>query len=389
MSVNPSYNPNTETEYHNRTPEGVDDLRGLLMRLQMKEMTPMNPGKDSHPQRQKLYEQFALVAMLIKNQTPETRIQFIDIARLLKPDIYPSIDKDHIVKILVKWIILKPKAEQLQKNPQFMSVVYDLLYFMEQYQHTQKHIYQYIPIYYHYNTFDEIDSPISLTGYISMPVSQNKSLRIRDTCLELAMTLKDPDKIRVKFLDLAYYFEPIFRKTSLQKYSENDINSYILDQWKIILTLIDRVNQEPKNNTSSKTMLNVLQHQMKSYTDTLSQSRSYTAPMHAQTVQNTHNYRTHNEQRHYPKRGYAVWPTNNTQNTTQNRTYPRVLPYKLWSTRNEIASQEPASHLTGPVDQVRPCRCRGCTGCDGKPGHCRCIGRCRCVHDADTDAREV
>jgi hypothetical protein len=55
---------------------------------------------------------------------------------------------------------------------------------------------------------------------------------------------------------------------------------------------------------------------------------------------------------------------------------------------NNIDTQEFDKHLADPVDQVRPCRCRGCTGCDGKPGHCRCIGRCRCVHDAG-DARDV
>jgi hypothetical protein len=44
--------------------------------------------------------------------------------------------------------------------------------------------------------------------------------------------------------------------------------------------------------------------------------------------------------------------------------------YQVGST---VASQESTSDLAG---QVRPCRC------DGTPGNCRCIGPCRCVHDA-------
>ena len=59
------------------------------------------------------------------------------------------------------------------------------------------------------------------------------------------------------------------------------------------------------------------------------------------------------------------------------------------ATNHGVTNSIDTSDLAAPVDQVRPCRCRGCTGCDGKPGHCRCIGRCRCVHDADADAREV
>jgi hypothetical protein len=396
MSVNPSSDPNTEIEYHNPVPSGLKNMKGLLRRLQMTHMdnalsTHWNesmPEKDDKSDRQNLYTQFALVSMLIQNQTAETRIQFIDLAYLFNPVYHPRISVEQIVKIFIKWDNLKSKANELQKNRKFQAHVYKLLVLMEHYERYHEEVFMTIPTYYHFDPIDsefsnfEIISPTSLTGNISMPVSLDKSLRIRNTCLELAMQLKDPYEIRVKFLDLAYYFEPIFRKTSLEKYSQNAINSYILDQWKIILTLIDRVNREPKNIISTKQMLHVLQYQMQSYTDTLSQSQSYKAHTYAQTVQNTHNSRTYHANMNYPKRGYAGWPANNTQNTTKNRTYPRVIPYNHWVTRNEIVSQEPASHLTAPADQVRPCRCRGCTGCDGKPGHCRCIGRCRCVHDA-------
>ena len=204
-----------------------------------------------------------------------------------------------------------------------------------------------------------------------MPVSPNKSLRIRDTCLELAMTLKDPDKIRVKFLDLAYYFEPIFQKKQFEKYSKNTIDSYILDQWKIILTLIDQVHWNTKNTTSSKTMLNVLQYQMKSYTDTLSQSKSNTA-------------HKHHKSRLLPTVIHTIQPTNYGTNPTRKGMYPVIsYPRNIWRTRNELASQERTSDLADPVDQVRPCRCAGCR-CRG----CECCnscgqdGRCRCAHDA-------
>lgn len=46
---------------------------------------------------------------------------------------------------------------------------------------------------------------------------------------------------------------------------------------------------------------------------------------------------------------------------------------------NKLASQESTSDLADPVNQVRPCRCEGCPGCDGTPGDCRCTGRCRCA----------
>lgn len=50
-----------------------------------------------------------------------------------------------------------------------------------------------------------------------------------------------------------------------------------------------------------------------------------------------------------------------------------------YQVRNKLASQESTSDLADPVNQVRPCRCEGCPGCDGTPGHCRCTGRCRCA----------
>ena len=373
MPVNPSSDRSTETEYHNRTPEGVDDLRGLLMRLQMKEMTPMNPGKDSYSQRQQLYEQFALVAMLIKNQTPETRIQFIDIARLLKPDIYPSIDKDHIVKIFVKWIILKPKAEQLQKNPQFMSVVYDLLCFMELYQRTHKHIYQYIP---HYDPI-EIDSSMSLAGGIYGQETPERRLFIRDVCLELAMTMKETPKIRVQFLNLAYYFEPTFRTNLVKRTFEDNVKLEIQEQWRMMQNLIDFSNHNVDHHHKTKTLLEILQRAMDSYTVTPAQSHSYTA-------------HKHHKSRVLPTVIHTIQPTNYGTNPTRKWTYPEFLkPRNIWRTRNELASQEITSDLAGPVDQVRPCHCAGCK-CRG----CECCnscgqdGRCRCVHDP-ADAREV
>jgi hypothetical protein len=394
MSASPSCDPNTDTEsqvMQNPVPSGLEDMQGLLRRLQMTHIdntlsTHWNesmPKNDDTYYRQNLYTQFALVAMLIQNQKTEIRIQFIDLAYLLNPVDHPRISVQQIVKIFIKWDNLQYKANELQKNRKFEGFVYNLLCWMKDYQQYHKDIFRTIPTYYHFEPIDskfpnfEISSPISLAGHISGAVSPDKRLQIRDTCLELAMKLKDNYKIRVKFLDLAYYFEPIFRETTLKIYSENAINSTILDQWKIILTLIDQVNQEPTNNTSIKQMLHSLQYQMQSYTDALSQSQSYTVPTHAQTVQNTYNSRTHNA-KNYPKRGYAVWPANNTQNTTRKWTYPR-----LWRTRNELASQEITSDLAGPVDQVRPCRCAGCR-CRG----CECCnscgqdGRCRCAHDA-------
>ena len=102
-------------------------------------------------------------------------------------------------------------------------------------------------------------------------------------------------------------------------------------------------------------MLHVLQYQMKSYTDVLSQSQSYTVPTYTQTVPNTYKNDTCQEM---IKTYNSRIPTVKHLKGTQNRIYPRVIPYKSWFTRNEIAGQEPDSHLTSPVDQVRPCRCR-------------------------------
>ena len=53
--------------------------------------------------------------------------------------------------------------------------------------------------------------------------------------------------------------------------------------------------------------------------------------------------------------------------------------------KTRLGTQICTSDLADPVDQVRPCRCRGCPGCDGQPGHCRCIGRCHCRCAQDTD----
>jgi len=294
MSASPSCDPNTDTEsrvIHNPAPTGLEDLRGLLTRLQSKYMTPMLPGRDSHSQRQQLYEQFALVAMLIKTETPEIRIQFIDIARLLKPDIYPSIGKDHIVKIFVKWIILKPKVEELREIPAFMSMVSFLLYYMAMYEHTERHIYQYIPDY----DPNEIDSSMSLAGGIYNQETPEKRLWIRDVCLELAMTMKDTPKIRVLFLDLAYYFEPIFRTKLMNYASEDNVNLEIKEQWQIIQNQIYFRNRNVNYDHETTALLNRLQHDMNSYTV------------------------------NYQKRGYAVWPTRNTHNTTGKRGYPKIL----------------------------------------------------------------
>jgi len=291
MSASPSCDPHTDTEYrvmHNPEPTGLEDLRGLLTRLQSKDMTPMLPGKDSHSQRQQLYEQFALVAMLIKTQTPETRIQFIDIARLLKPDIYPSIGKDHIVKIFVKWIILKPTVEELREIPAYMSMVSFLLYYMAMYEHTERHIYQYIPDY----DPIEINLSMSLAGVIYGQETPEKRLWIRDVCLELAMTMKDTPKIRVLFLDLAYYFEPTFRMKLMKYTSEDNVNLEIKEQWQIIQNQIYFRNRNVNYDHETKALLNRLQYDMNSYTQ---------------------------------KRGYAVWPTRNTHNTTGNRGYPKIL----------------------------------------------------------------
>ena len=232
MPVNLSSDLNTETEYHNPASEGVEDLHVLLMRLQMTHMnntlstqwnTTMREEEVEKFIRQNLYYFFALVAMLLQNQTEETRIQFIDIAYLLNPVYHPRISVEQIVKIFVKWNNLEYKANELRKNSKFEDFVDNLFYYMTYYQKYHQNIFRTIPTYYHfepmtYSKFPkfEISSPISLKAYIYMPVSSNKSLRIRDTCLELAMTLKDPDKIRVKFLDLAYYFEPIFQKKILK-----------------------------------------------------------------------------------------------------------------------------------------------------------------------------
>jgi hypothetical protein len=55
---------------------------------------------------------------------------------------------------------------------------------------------------------------------------------------------------------------------------------------------------------------------------------------------------------------------------------------QVYQVGTTFASQESTSDLADLAAQVRPCRCEGCPGCDGTPADCRCIGTCRCVHDA-------
>jgi hypothetical protein len=349
MPASPFSDQNKETKSevaYNPASVGLEGLWGLLMRLQTP-MKPMIPAEDDIPRRQQLYNQFALVAMLIRTQTAETRIQFIDLAYLFNPKYHPSIDTDHIVKIFAKWIPLKSKAEELQKNAVYIGVVYDLCYFMALYEHKQKNIFQYIP---EYDPID-IDLPMSLAAGIYGQETPVKRLWIRDVCLELAMTMKDTHTIRVQFLNLAYFFEPLFRTGLMNRFSEDTVKFYIREQWQMMQNVIAFRNRKADNYNKTKTLLEILERAMNSYTVTPAQSQRYAAPSaHVIPVRFSQN-------RMYTRSTYAQTPL---------------------GTRNELASQETTSDRAGPV-VMRPCRCEGCPGCDGTPGRCRC----RCA-DADT-----
>ncbi len=390
MSASRSCHPNIDTEsqvIHNPAPTGLEDLRGLLFRLKNQTMTEMKPGKDSYEQRKQLYEQFVLVAMLIKTETPETRIQFIDIARLLNPDTYKSIDENHILKILVKWKILKSEAKKLQKIPAFMNTVYGLLYHMKRYTLAQKNIYQYIPRHDPID-FDDIDELEAAPAYLlqarmtGVSMILDKRLLIRNVCLELAMIMQDPPKIRVLFLDLAYYFEPTFRTNIIKHSSENQLNLEIQTQWQMMQNPIAFRN---RNDHNTNELVNMLRREMKSYTVEPAQSQSYMAHQHKSQIPtvipvNSQSYTAH---QHKSRQIPTVIPVNS-QSYTANQHKSR-LPVILYprTTKNEIDSQATTSELTSPVAPVKPCRCAGCRcrGCE----YCNSSGqdgRCRCVHDA-------
>ena len=269
MSAVLNSDPTTDVESritHNATPTSLEDLQGLLMRLQ----TPMNmsPNEfDDKTLRQQLYEQFALVAMLIRNQTTQTRIEFIDLAYFFNPEIHGKIGQYHIFKILGRWKILKSKAKELQNSSSYSGMfMHNLIVLMKKFERHEHNIWQYIPEYYHY---EEIDSPMSFVGYISAPMTSENILWIRDTCLILAMTLKDRDEVRVEFLNLAYYFEPIVRNLLTRTYNGNNLDFYIIEEWKVILKLTDQIYNNVNTSHTTKLLFKTLQDEMYRYTPTI------------------------------------------------------------------------------------------------------------------------
>ena len=302
MSVCPSSNPNTETEYHNPTPVGLQDMRGLLVRLETKMCnTPLNSLSDvsfynvsdkiAESIDSELWEFCILTAVydpVISNEI-EIRIGILNILRMLCP-ISNNFKPE---QVLTAWSVIEPRVNEIITQTRNLSSYKDTL-------NRLLTIKQLMQIYIERNTGRQGTSV------------KNKVLPVNDY----------PYKFGRDWI----------------AWQENNYIIYTKDNFHFFRDLIsnwDSISIEGLPYFKHKNSIECFRHVW----------------------------------RRQWKKGDILYDIYNHKNTPM---------------RTQICT----SDLTAPADQVRPCRCRGCTGCDGKPGHCRCIGRCRCVHDA-ADAADI
>jgi len=130
MPVNLSSDLNTETEYHNPASTGVEDMRGLLNRLETMQMdnTPLNTVVNGSFDdiEQKIYESeyrkmwlycmcTAIYDLTISN---EIRIGILNLSRML----FPLNSNTKPEQVLAAWIFMKPLVDELiQKTRPLIS----------------------------------------------------------------------------------------------------------------------------------------------------------------------------------------------------------------------------------------------------------------------------
>ena len=151
MSVNSSSDPNTETEYHNPAPTGLEDMRDMLIRLQTMQMdnTPLNAdpnesftdilNREVVLHDKELWDFCLLTVVYDVGISNEIRIGILNLLRLLIPlreDSKPEL-------VIVQWSVIEPLVNTIiQRNRQKIRLVearnshnrlVQIKYFMERY----------------------------------------------------------------------------------------------------------------------------------------------------------------------------------------------------------------------------------------------------------------
>lgn len=123
MSFNQSSDPNTETEYHNTAPVGVEDMRDLLIRLETIQMenTPLNTNPnelvtDNVHERipehvLELWNYCLWTAAYGLGISDRIRIEILNLARL----ILPQHDYGNPELVITQWIAIEPILKKIIK----------------------------------------------------------------------------------------------------------------------------------------------------------------------------------------------------------------------------------------------------------------------------------
>jgi len=130
MPVNLSSDLNTETEYYNPASTGVEDMRGLLNRLETMQMdnTPLNTVVNrsfddiliniAKSDYQQMWEYCIFTAIYDLTISNEIRIGILNLSRMLFPlnsDVKPE-------QVIAAWIFMKPLVDELiQKTRPLIS----------------------------------------------------------------------------------------------------------------------------------------------------------------------------------------------------------------------------------------------------------------------------
>ena len=194
--------------------------------------------------------------------------------------------------------------------------------------------------------------------------------------IAIHMIYHDRD-LRFKCLQLAYLFERpalnVSEQTKLIQTKWNEMERQVQSVRVKLLTL-------PRNekDTSLLRMIDGIISSITQYINRNMPSVSKTPHIQSHGTQPQHVYPQHVQRQPKTYTQYIPWVPNTDRRPAAVHQNPHGSYYQV---SNKLASQERTSDLADSVGQVRPCRCEGCPGCDGTPDNCRCIGKCRCVHD--------
>lgn len=214
---------------------------------------------------------------------------------------------------------------------------------------------------------------IRLQASASTPVTPASDHDILvDKLMMMAVRIRNIDRdFRLKCLHLAYFLERPTSNVSERTVSIQTAWYAVKIQARVVL---EKLVRPPKNQLNDELFQSIVL-----IFDEMEKYIRNNLPVQSHSTKTQRVYPQHVQRPPKTYTPYTPWVPNPDRRPAAVHQNPDGTYYMV---SNKLASQASTSDLTAPVDQVRPCRCEGCPGCDGTPEHCRCIGRCRCA-DAD------